>query len=260
MIDIDTNDLPAQFSAEPTDLNPAQRQYWKMFSNGWKPSANDLQAAGISELYGRYTTAQTGVNQSALQAAVADKYRAEAAIRRIAMQNPNRVSLNQSQVTNAVRTSLDVYHTGETQPSISIVRDLLPGKDVKPVMSRPQQRKRMKKALRANASHPAVVTAQAQGNPIRMDADTLSSGLMSLQNAAMVVRKLNDHERRLQAEEAASADLARRVAELEARLLSVEDGITPQQQAISMRASGKSYGEIAAALGRSRATVQSWCR
>jgi len=258
MIDIDTNDLPAQFSAEPTDLNPAQRQYWKMFSNGWKPAANDLQAAGIGELYGRYTTAQTGVNQSALQAAVADKYRAEAAIRRIAMQNPNRVSLNQSQVTNAVRTSLDVYHTGETQPSISIVRDLLPGKDVKPVMSRPQQRKRMKKALKANASHPAVVTAQKQGNPIRMDADTLSSGLMSLQNAAMVVRKLNDHEQRLADMEARMKELEAFKANTEQRHTIEDEGQDPRDLARALRAAGKSLGDIAKATGRSRSTIQRW--
>lgn len=252
-----TDDLPNQFDDTPTDLKNTDHIMWGAFKRGYVPTANDLQAPSMKALYERYR-AQHG--RSDLRAAVADKLRAEASIRRIAMQNPNRVSLNQSQVTQAVKTSLDVFNTGETKPAVSIVRDLLPGKDVKPVMNRPQQRKRMKKAMKANADHPAIVTAQKQGNPIRMDADTLSSGLMSLQNAAMVIRKLNEHEKRLVAEEAATADLARRVAELEARLLSVEDGITPQQQAISMRSSGKSYGEIAKALGRSRATIQSWCR
>ncbi|WLS81262.1 sigma factor-like helix-turn-helix DNA-binding protein (plasmid) [Erwinia pyri] len=254
---ISTDDLPEQFSSTPAGLSKTDAAMWGMFQRGWTPSAGDLQAPCIGSLYARY---QAEHGRADLKAAVAAKYRAEADIRRIAMQNPNRVSLNQSQVTNAVRTSLDVYHTGETQPSISIVRDLLPGKDVKPVMSRPQQRKRMKKALKANASHPAVVTAQAQGNPIRMDADTLSSGLMSLQNAAMVVRKLNDHERRLQAEEAASADLARRVAELEARLMSVETGASLAEQAASLKAAGKKQQEIATALGVSVNTVKSWLR
>lgn len=254
---IDSSTLPEQFSGVPADLNRMQSMQWCMWMNGHTPSLNELQSVQTKELYERYR-AQNG--RSDLMAAVADKLRAEASIRRIAMQNPNRVSLNQSQVTQAVKTSLDVFNNGETKPAVSIVRDLLPGKDVKPVMNRPQQRKRMKKAMKANAGHPAIVTAQKQGNPIRMDADTLSSGLASLQNAAMVVRKLDEHEKRLQAEEAATADLTRRVAELEARLMSVEDGITPQQQAINMRATGKSYGEIATALGRSRATVQSWCR
>jgi DNA-directed RNA polymerase specialized sigma24 family protein len=127
-------------------------------------------------------------------------------------------------------------------------------------MNRPQQRKRMKKALKANADHPAIITAQKQGNPIRMDADTLSSGLMSLQNAAMVVRKLNDHEQRLVAEEAATADLARRVAELEARLLSVETGVSLPDQALAMRDAGKRQQEIATALGVSVNTVKSWLR
>jgi DNA-binding transcriptional regulator YiaG len=211
----------------------------------------------MKALYERYR-AQHGRDD--LKAAIAEKLRAESAIRRIAMQNPNRISLNQSQVTHAVRTSLDVYCTGETQPAIGIVRDLLPGKDVKPVMNRPQQRKRMKKALKANADHPAIITAQKQGNPIRMDADTLSSGLMSLQNAAMVVRKLNDHEQRLVAEEAATADLARRVAELEARLLSVETGVSLPDQALAMRDAGKRQQEIATALGVSVNTVKSWLR
>ncbi|EPC3520142.1 sigma factor-like helix-turn-helix DNA-binding protein [Citrobacter braakii] len=252
-----TDDLPNQFDDTPTDLKNTDRIMWGAFKRGYVPTANDLQAPPMKALYERYR-AQHGRDD--LKAAIAEKLRAESAIRRIAMQNPNRISLNQSQVTHAVRTSLDVYCTGETQPAIGIVRDLLPGKDVKPVMNRPQQRKRMKKALKANADHPAIITAQKQGNPIRMDADTLSSGLMSLQNAAMVVRKLNDHEQRLVAEEAATADLARRVAELEARLLSVETGVSLPDQALAMRDAGKRQQEIATALGVSVNTVKSWLR
>ncbi|QLU68273.1 helix-turn-helix domain-containing protein [Citrobacter freundii] len=252
-----TDDLPNQFDDTPTDLKNTDRIMWGAFKRGYVPTANDLQAPSMKALYERYR-AQHGRDD--LKAAIAEKLRAESAIRRIAMQNPNRISLNQSQVTHAVRTSLDVYCTGETRPSVQIVRDLLPGKDVKPVMNRPQQRKRMKKALKANASHPAVVTAQKQGNPIRMDADTLSSGLLSLQNAAMVVRKLNDHERRLAAEEVATADLSRRVAELEARLMSVETGVSLPDQALAMRDAGKRQQEIATALGVSVNTVKSWLR
>ena len=252
-----TDDLPNQFDDTPTDLKNTDRIMWGAFKRGYVPTANDLQAPPMKALYERYR-AQHGRDD--LKAAIAEKLRAESAIRRIAMQNPNRISLNQSQVTHAVRTSLDVYCTGETQPAIGIVRDLLPGKDVKPVMNRPQQRKRMKKALKANADHPAIITAQKQGNPIRMDADTLSSGLMSLQNAAMVVRKLNEHEQRLVAEEAATADLSRRVAELEARLLSVETGVSLPDQALAMRDAGKRQQEIATALGVSVNTVKSWLR
>ena len=254
---IDSSTLPEQFSGVPADLNRMQSMQWCMWMNGHTPSLNELQSVQTKELYERYR-AQHG--RSDLRAAVADKLRAEASIRRIAMQNPNRVSLNQSQVTQAVKTSLDVFNNGETKPAVSIIRDLLPGKDVKPVMNRPQQRKRMKKAMKANAGHPAIVTAQKQGNPIRMDADTLSSGLMSLQNAAMVVRKLDEHEQRLVAEEAATADLARRVAELEARLLSVETGVSLPDQALAMRDAGKRQQEIATALGVSVNTVKSWLR
>ncbi|MBA7984643.1 MULTISPECIES: sigma factor-like helix-turn-helix DNA-binding protein [Enterobacteriaceae] len=252
-----TDNLPNQFDDTPSDLNKIDSIMWASFKKGYVPAANDLQAPAMKVLYDRYR-AQHGRND--MKAAIADKLKAEANIRRIAMQNPNRISLNQSQVTCAVRTSLDVYCTGETQPAIGIVRDLLPGKDVKPVMNRPQQRKRMKKALKANADHPAIITAQKQGNPIRMDADTLSSGLMSLQNAAMVIRKLNDHEQRLVAEEATTADLARRVAELEARLMSVETGASLPEQALAMRDSGKRQQEIATALGVSVNTVKSWLR
>lgn len=252
-----TDDLPNQFDDTPTDLKNTDRIMWGAFKRGYVPTANDLQAPSMKALYERYR-AQYGRDD--LKAAIAEKLRAESAIRRIAMQNPNRVSLNQSQVTQAVKTSLDVFNNGETKPAVSIVRDLLPGKDVKPVMNRPQQRKRMKKALKANADHPAIITAQKQGNPIRMDADTLSSGLMSLQNAAMVIRKLNEHEKRLVAEEAATADLARRVAELEARLLSVETGVSLPDQALAMRDAGKRQQEIATALGVSVNTVKSWLR
>jgi len=195
-----------------------------------------------------------------MKAAVADKLRAEATIRKLAMQNPNRVSLKQSQVTSAVKESLDAYHTGTPRPSIDIVRSLLPGKDVKPVMSRPQQRRRLKKGLRANSDHPAVVTAQKQGNPIRMDADTISSGLQSLQNAAMVVRKLNEHEQRLQ-------DMESRLKELEAfkesteKRHAIEDaGQDPRELARSMHTDGKSLGAIAKATGRSRSTIQHWVK
>ncbi|WP_312284938.1 RNA polymerase sigma factor [Yokenella regensburgei] len=254
---IDSATLSDQFPDVPTGLNRMDSMQWRVWMNGHIPSPNELQSVHTKALYERYR-AETGCND--LKAAVADKLRAEATIRRISMQNPNRVSLNQSQVTQAVRTSLDVFSTGETKPAIHIVRDLLPGKDVKPVMSRPQQRKRMKKALKANSEHPAVQTALKQGNPIRMDADTLSSGLMSLQNAAMVVRKLADHEQRLQTEEAATADLARRVAELEARLISVEAGVSLPERALAMRDSGKRQQEIATALGVSVNTVKSWLR
>ncbi|PPC71190.1 RNA polymerase subunit sigma-24 [Pantoea sp. ICBG 985] len=253
---IDCTTLPDQFPDVPADLNRLQAMNWKAWKAGHIPSMNELAAPSTNELYQRFK-AQSG---NTMQLAIADKLRAESVIRRIAMQNPNRISLNQTQVTRAVKTSLDVYHTGEITPSVQIVRDLLPGKDVKPVMNRPQQRKRMKKAMKANAGHPAIVTAQQQGNPIRMDADTLSSGLMSLQNAAMVVRKLNDHEQRLQAGEAANADLARRVAELEARLMSVETGVSLPEQALSMRDAGKRQQEIATALGVSVNTVKSWLR
>lgn len=255
----DDKELPDQFRNNniPSDLNQTDVMMWQMFQGGWMPSHNDMQAPSIKQLYERYRVAHSGAD---MKAAVADKLRAEATIRKLAMQNPNRVSLKQSQVTHAVKTSLDVYHSGEPQPSINIVRNLLPGKDVKPVMSRPQQRKRMKKALKANASHPAVVTAQKQGNPIRMDADTISSGLQSLQNAAMVVRKLNEHEQRLAAEEAATADLARRVAELESRLLAAETGTSLAGQAVAMQAEGKKQQEIANSLGVSVNTVKSWLR
>ena len=252
---IDSNSLPEQFPDVPTDLSRIDAMCWRLWMNGHTPSDNELTAPSTKALYGRYRE-QHGRND--MRAAIADKLRAEASIRRIAMQNPNRVSMKQAQVTQAVRTSLDVYHTGETKPAIAIVRDLLPGRDVKPVMSRPQQRKRMKKALKANAEHPAVITAQKQGNPIRMDADTLSSGLMSLQNAALIVRKLNDHEQRLNDMEARMRELEAFKANTEKRHVIQDAGQDPAEIARSMRAAGESYGKIAAALGRSRSTIQRW--
>lgn len=255
---LDDKELPDQFRDNniPSDLNRADITWWSVFQTGYVPKGNDLQGP-IKGSYERYQAAHSS---SDMKAAVADKLRAEATIRKLAMQNPNRVSLKQSQVTHAVKSSLDVYHSGEPQPSINIVRNLLPGKDVKPVMSRPQQRKRMKKALKANASHPAVVTAQKQGNPIRMDADTISSGLQSLQNAAMVVRKLNDHEQRMQ-------DMEARLKELEAfkenteKRHAIEDaGQDPRELSRSMHADGKSLGAIAKATGRSRSTIQRWVK
>ena len=259
MFQLDEYELPKQFSTDttPPDLTKMDVHFWGMFQRGWIPSANDLQAHSLKALHGRYKDLN---GRDDMKTAIADKLRAESAIRRIAMQNPNRISLNQSQVTLAVKTSLDVYHTGETQPSINIVRDLLPGKEVKPVMSRPQQRKRMKKALKANASHPAVITAVAQGNPIRVDADTLSSGLMSLQNAAMVVRKLNDHEQRL-------ADMEARMKELEAFKASTEKrhaiedaGQTPEQRVIELRKQGLGYKAIHSATGVPASTVRDMCK
>lgn len=255
----DDKELPEQFGGNntPPELNRIDVTYWGMFQNGWVPSHNDMQAPSIKQSYERYRATHSS---SDMKAAVADKLRAEATIRKLAMQNPNRVSLKQSQVTHAVKTSLDVYHSGEPQPSINIVRNLLPGKDVKPVMSRPQQRKRMKKALKANASHPAVVTAQKQGNPIRMDADTISSGLQSLQNAAMVVRKLNEHEQRMQ-------DMEARLKELEAfkdsteKRHAIEDaGQTPEQRVIELRKQGLGYKAIQSATGISQSTVRNWVK
>lgn len=254
---IDSSTLPEQFPGVPADLNRMQSMQWCMWMNGHTPSLNELQSVQTKGLYERYR-AQNG--RSDLRAAIADKLRAEASIRRIAMQNPNRVSLNQSQVTQAVKTSLDVFNNGETKPAVSIVRDLLPGKDVKPVMNRPQQRKRMKKAMKANAGHPAIVTAQKQGNPIRMDADTLSSGLMSLQNAAMVVRKLDEHEKRL-------GDMESRLKELEAfkanteKRHAIEDaGQTPEQRVLELRKQGLGYKAISTATGTSQSTVRNWIK
>ncbi|PNU35803.1 helix-turn-helix domain-containing protein [Serratia marcescens] len=252
-------DLPDQFGSDntPPDLNKMDSMNWRMFQSGWVPSANDLQAPAIKQLYERYRTTHSS---SDMKAAVADKLRAEVTIRKLAMQNPNRVGLKQSQVTSAVKESLDAYHTGTPRPSIDIVRSLLPGKDVKPVMSRPQQRRRLKKGLRANSDHPAVVTAQKQGNPIRMDADTISSGLQSLQNAAMVVRKLNDHEQRMQ-------DMEARLKELEAfkdsteKRHAIEDaGQTPEQRVVELRKQGLGYKAIQSATGISQSTVRNWVK
>lgn len=252
-----TDDLPNQFDDTPTDLKKTDRIMWGAFKRGYVPTANDLQAPSMKALYERYR-AQHGRDD--LRAAIAEKLRAESAIRRIAMQNPNRISLNQSQVTHAVRTSLDVYCTGETRPSVQIVRDLLPGKDVKPVMNRPQQRKRMKKALKANASHPAVVTAQKQGNPIRMDADTLSSGLLSLQNAAMVVRKLDEHEKRLGDMESRLKELEAFKANTEKRHAIEDSGQTPEQRVLELRKQGLGYKAISTATGTSQSTVRNWIK
>lgn len=252
-----TDDLPNQFDDTPTDLKNTDRIMWGAFKRGYVPTANDLQAPSMKALYERYR-AQYGRDD--LKAAIAEKLRAESAIRRIAMQNPNRISLNQSQVTCAVRTSLDVYCTGETQPAIGIVRDLLPGKDVKPVMNRPQQRKRMKKALKANADHPAIITAQKQGNPIRMDADTLSSGLMSLQNAAMVVRKLDEHEKRLGDMESRLKELEAFKANTEKRHAIEDSGQTPEQRVLELRKQGLGYKAISTATGTSQSTVRNWIK
>lgn len=254
---IDSSTLPDQFADVPADLNRLQSIQWRTWMNGHTPSLNELQSVQTKELYERYR-AQNG--RSDLKAAVADKLRAEASIRRIAMQNPNRVSLNQSQVTQAVKTSLDVFNNGETKPAISIVRDLLPGKDVKPVMNRPQQHKRMKKAMKANAGHPAIVTAQKQGNPIRMDADTLSSGLASLQNAAMVVRKLADHEQRLNDMEARMRELEAFKANTEKRHAIEDAGQTPEQRVLELRAQGLGYKAISTATGISQSTVRNWVK
>ncbi|XTD39017.1 hypothetical protein AB4I99_04590 [Citrobacter murliniae] len=128
------------------------------------------------------------------------------------------------------------------------------------MMNRPQQRKRMKKAMKANAGHPAIVTAQKQGNPIRMDADTLSSGLMSLQNAAMVVRKLDEHEKRL-------GDMESRLKELEAfktnteKRHAIEDsGQTPEQRVLELRKQGLGYKAISTATGVPASTVRDMCK
>ncbi|ATO31679.1 hypothetical protein DDI_0511 [Dickeya dianthicola RNS04.9] len=127
-------------------------------------------------------------------------------------------------------------------------------------MSRTHQKGKLRAALAHHDNHPAVQYAKKQGSKIRVDADALSPGLSAIQDAAAVFRKLNDHEQRLQAEEAATADLSRRVAELEARLMSVETGTSLPEQAMSMRDAGKRQQEIATALGVSVNTVKSWLR
>ena len=82
----------------------------------------------------------------------------------------------------------------------------------------------------------------------------------SLVNGAKVVKRLEALERN-------QADMLARLAELEAfkaqqqaRNVVEDAGTDPRTEARTMRTDGKSYGEIAKVLGRSRATVQTWCK
>ncbi|MGL4002110.1 sigma factor-like helix-turn-helix DNA-binding protein [Pantoea eucalypti] len=253
---IDCSTLPDQFPDVPADLSRMQAIFWSHWMKGNIPSANELSAPGTNELYARFKAQ----NSNPMKEAIAAKYKAEATIRRIAMQNPNFRPVKQTEVTVGVGKALDAGWTGQKQTATAIMREAANKEITEAYMSRTHQKGKLRAALAHHDNHPAVQYAKKQGNKIRVDADALSPGLSAIQDAAAVFRKLNDHEQRLQAEEAATADLSRRVAELEARLMSVETGTSLPEQAVAMRDAGKRQQEIATALGISVNTVKSWLR
>lgn len=253
---IDSSTLPDQFPNVPADLNRMQAVFWAHWEKGNTPSANDLLSPSTNELYQRFK-AQNG---NPMKDAIAAKYKAEAAIRRIAMQNPNFRPIKQTEVTVGVGKALDAGWTGQKQTATSIMRESANKEITEAYMSRTHQRGKLRAALAHHDKHPAVQYAKKQGNKIRVDADALSPGLSAIQDAAAVFRKLNDHEQRLNDMEARMRELEAFKASTEKRHAIEDSGQTPEQRVIELRKQGLGYKAISTATGTSQSTVRNWIK
>lgn len=257
---IDSSSLPDQFPDMPPDLTPAETNTWKLFQRGWIPKGNDMHAPSIGPLYNRFTAFNVGASNSEMKAAIAAKYKAEAAIRRIAMQNPNFKPIKQTEVTIGVGRALDAGWNGQKQTATAIMREAANKEITEAYMSRTHQKGKLRAALAHHDNHPAVQYAKKQGNKIRVDADALSPGLSAIQDAAAVFRKLNDHEQRLNDMEARMRELEAFKASTEKRHAIEDAGQTPEQRVIELRKQGLGYKAISTATGTSQSTVRNWIK
>lgn len=124
------------------------------------------------------------------------------------------------------------------------------------------------KAWDQQEQHPSRVAMREQGVLSRRKERGAVSG--SLAGTVAALYSLAEHTKdrqRLSAVEQAQARMESEIAALKAQLAQhevrmdvTEAGIDAKATAILMRIEGKSLGDIASALGRKRATVQSWVR
>ncbi|MFS7383521.1 hypothetical protein AB6870_15770 [Rahnella inusitata] len=264
MFQLDEYDLPKQFSSPRNQLASYAQPWWDSFDSGTQPDPTALQQIpaykATWELYCEYT----GRNASSMGAVFFELKQAErnyyAAVR---AQYPDQYRVPQTDYNGMVRDAFDFYTDGAKRSATGIVAGYVPEQHQRAIANRKGQRKRMRRAIEANKTHPAHVAITSrigkQGTN-SMAQDTVSMSLVRLMMEAGTQRTLDTMSNDV-------AELKARVAALEAQAAAqnqrnaVEDaGQDPRELARAMRADGDSLGAIAKATGRSRATVQSWCR
>jgi len=264
MIDIDTNDLPAQFSSPRSQLAQYAQPWWDAFDSGKQPDPKALQQIpsykATWDLYCDYV----GRNTSSMGAAFFELKQAErnyyAAVR---AQYPNQYRVPQTDYNGMVRDALNLYSDGKKRSASGIVAGYVPTDHARAVANRKGQRKRMKRAIDANKAHPAhtaITSRIGKQGTNSMAQDTVSMTLVRLMMEAGTQRTLNEHERRI-------ADMEARMKELEAFKASTEKrhaiedaGQTPEQRVIELRKQGLGYKAISAATGTSQSTVRNWVK
>ncbi|MBU3894477.1 helix-turn-helix domain-containing protein [Serratia rhizosphaerae] len=261
---INDMDLPDQFP-NPRDTLPAYaQQWWDRFANGAQPDITALQQIPAYRTTWELFCEATGRNASGTAAAFSELKKAErkyyAAVRAM---YPNQYRVPQTDYNGMVRDALDFYQDGEKRSASGIVGGYVPKEHARAVANRKGQRKRMRRAIEANKPHPAyaAITSRIGKQGVNsMAQDTVSMTLVRLMMEAGTQRTLDTMSYEV-------AELKAQVAALEAfqsateKRHTIEDaGQDPKELARSMRASGKSLGEIAKATGRSRSTVQRWVK
>lgn len=178
-------------------------------------------------------------------------------------QYPDSHYVTRTECAQVVALALDEYH-GTAMTATEAGVHVFGEKHGAACMKRDITAKALRAGLvdnRHHAGYQALVRLNGRREVTKQAAGGTMSGLYnSLVNGARVVKRLEALERNQAEMLARLAELEAFKAQQQARNVADDAEEDPRTKARQMRADGMSYGEIGKELGRSRATVQSWCR
>lgn len=267
-----------------TTLTAVQRSLLNHFKAGGTPDPAELARDGSATQFAwniwqtmqGNAAAVVGPCKAGLQSRIKDAQRRQYAVQKELGQlvrelHPDAVPVRQQDATELVASAFRQYETGAFDTATSVATALFPdAAKATAVLRRTGQRKRMKRAVAACRNMPGAVAYQEQAGARaygKLAHDSGSSTFGSVSDAMRLTLAVEGAERKAELALSRVDELEARIAALEAQAAAqhqrnaVEDaGQDPKELARAMRADGASLGSIAKAVGRSKATVQSWCR
>ncbi|MGR3887464.1 helix-turn-helix domain-containing protein [Pseudomonas sp. 1152_12] len=248
---------------DPTALLSAmQKDWWNGWTAGREIDPNAYRVVPsykfAADLWNQHHSKPNSRSREkflAFKRAEQDFYRACAA------EHAGRYRASQSCVDAAVLLVIDAE--GNVLPRAALLDAGVPAEEVARISSKTGARRKVKKALQKHAHHEnaqRMIQSEGKREYMRLASDTLSG---SLEGIAVNMKT----QARLARLEQSEADHARRIAELEARLVAmdarhaVDDaGVDPRAEAIRLHTEGLGYKAIAGRIGRSQSTVRNWIK
>ncbi len=259
-----TDNLPNQFDDPRAVLHAHAQVWWDNFVAGKAPDTAALQQIAAYKATWELYCEHTGKNTSGVSSAFFELKQAErnyfAAVR---AQYPNQYRVPQTAYDGMVRDAFDFYTDGVKRSASGIVRSYVPVEHQRAVTNRKGQRKRMRKAIEANKTHPAhtaITSRIGKQGTNGMAQDTVSMTLVRLMMEAGTQRTLDEQDKRLSAVEAELAELRAFRLATEKRHAIEDAGQTPEQRVIELRKQGLGYKAIQSATGISQSTVRNWVK